>query len=200
MTNDRRRLPGFGLAAVLVLAAISLACRPPQEGPDETNQDGGPQTPKTVAKLVVSSPAFEAGGELPAEFTCDGASASPPVEWSGAPEGTRCFALNVWHVPGPGGLKSYWVVYNIPADVTGLPKNATNIGVDGINDKGRKGYDPMCSKGPGAKKYHITVHALSEELKPSRRGLNRAELLEAIQSTELAQGTLTFTYTRPSRN
>ena len=199
MILNRKQLSVSGLG-VLALAAVSLACRPPREGHGETYPDP-PGTVRTdIAKLVVSSPAFEPGGEYPVEFTCDGASASPPVEWSGAPEGTRCYALNVWHIPGPGGLKSYWVVYNIPADVTKLPRNATNIGVTGLNDKGRTGYDPMCSKGPGAKKYNITVHALSAELKPSRRKLNRAELLAAIQSTGLAQGTLTFTYTRQRQN
>ena len=147
----------------------------------------------------MGSPAFEAGGEYPAEFTCDGESASPPVEWSGAPDGTRSYALNVWHVPGPGGIKSYWLVYDIPPTVTKLPRNATNVGMDGVNDKGRAGYDPMCSRGPGPKTYHITIYALSTALGPSRRGLNRADFLAAIKGAVLARGTLTFTYTRPRR-
>ena len=54
----------------------------------------------------------------------------------------------------------------------------------------------MCSRGPGPKTYHITVFALSAELGSSRPRLNRAEFLEAIRSTALARGTLTFTYTR----
>src|SRR4051812_12790190 len=107
MTIRSKRLSVSGLAVVLALAAISLACRPPREGHGETDPDApvtvgtvgeeeSPQAPGAAARLVVSSPAFEAGGEYPAEFTCDGASASPPLEWSGGPAGTRCYALNVW--------------------------------------------------------------------------------------------------------
>ncbi len=37
----------------------------------------------------VSSPAFEHGGNIPVEFTGDGAGISPPITWTGAPEGTK---------------------------------------------------------------------------------------------------------------
>ena len=95
----------------------------------------------------------------------------------------------------PGEVKSYWLVYDIPSNVTRLPRNAMGIGVVGLNDKGRTDYDPMCSRGPGPKTYHITVYALSAELGPSRPRLNRAAFLEAIKGKQLARGTLTFTYT-----
>lgn len=149
-----------------------------------------------VAKLVVTSTAFETGTSIPKEFTGDGSSSSPPIEWSGVPEGTKSFALNVWHVPGPGGMKSYWVVYNIPADITKLDTNAKTTGTIGINDKNRKEYDPMKSKGPGMKQYHVTVYALSEELKLAPDKANRANLLSAMKGITLAEGTLDFQYKR----
>jgi hypothetical protein len=162
MTIDCRRPTGSNLALVLVLvlalAALSVSCRPPRPRPDgahadgqaaarDEEEEGSPPASGSAARLVVKSPAFEAGGAYPAKFTCDGASASPPVEWSGAPEGTKCYALNVWHIPGPGDVKSYWVVSNIPANVTSLPRNATNIGVDGINDGGGPGMTPCAPRG-----------------------------------------------------
>ncbi len=187
MKTRRMIFPLLGLAA-------ALACGPSEPAPSPLPE------PAPAVKLVVTSPAFEAGGAYPSEFTCDGAGVSPPIEWSGAPEGTRCYALSLWHIPRDGAVKSYWVLYNIPGDVTGLPRNATKIGVAGVNDKDRAAYDPMCSKGPGAKVYQITVHALSAELKPSSRRLNRSELLTAIEGIELARGTLSYTYTRPRPN
>ncbi len=148
------------------------------------------------ANLTVTSSALDATGNLSAEFTCDGASASPPIQWSGAPANTKCFAINVWHIPGPGDVKSYWLLYNIPASVTEIPKNSRGIGIVGVNDKRRIEYDPMCSKGPGLKQYHITVYALSEELTLTPPQANRENLLSAIKDITLAEGTLDFQYER----
>ena len=54
----------------------------------------------------------------------------------------------------------------------------------------------MCSKGPGVKLYHITVYALSAELKLSADQATRANLLKAIKDITLAEGTLDFQYER----
>ncbi|WP_236622076.1 YHYH protein [Novipirellula maiorica] len=128
-----------------------------------TNVDLSHHLPSGMPMLTVTSPAFAAGNEMPIEFTGDGAGHSPPLAWTKGPAGTQCYALNLWHTPGPGDIKSYWLLYNIPADVTSLPANAHGIGTAGYNDKGHTEYDPMRSKGPGVKKYHVTVFALSEK-------------------------------------
>jgi phosphatidylethanolamine-binding protein (PEBP) family uncharacterized protein len=165
---------------------------PPRRDNEQTSS-----TPKSnLPQLTVTSPAVEPGGSIPIEFTGDGSSFSPPIEWKGAPPETKSFAINVWHVPGPGDIKSYWVVYNIPATVTKLAKNDKSNGVVGLNDKNRRDYDPMKSKGPGVKKYHITVYALSEELKLPADKATRANLLAAIKDITLAEGTLDFQYER----
>ena len=46
---------------------------------------------------------------------------NPALEWRGVPAGTKSYALNLWHVAQGDEMKSYWVVYNIPASATGLP-------------------------------------------------------------------------------
>ena len=132
---------------------------------------------------------------LPVEFTCDGESASPPVAWKDAPEGTKFYALSLWHT-APDQEKSYWIVYNIPANVSKLEKNSKNVGVIGMNGKRKADYDAMCSKGPGVKTYHITVFALSAEPKLSRGADDRASLLAAIKDISLAESTLDFQYER----
>lgn len=152
--------------------------------------------PISQVKLAVSSPAFKDGGDFPVEFTGDGEGVSPPVSWKNPPKGTKSFALNLWHIPGQGDVKSYWVVYNIPATVTGLEKGSMDIGITGHNDKNRQEYDPMKSKGPGVKEYNITVYALSEEPKFGSKKVNRAELLKSIQKITLAEGTIRYKYER----
>ena len=157
--------------------------------------------PKPVMSetFKLTSPAFEAGGKLPVEFSGDGDGISPPLAWSGAPAGTKCFALQLWHIPGPGEVKSYWVLYNIPANVGKLEKGTKGVGTAGHNDKNRTDYDPMKSKGPGLKEYHITMYALSAEPKFTGDKVTRADLLKAIKDIKLAETTLTYTYERTGK-
>jgi phosphatidylethanolamine-binding protein (PEBP) family uncharacterized protein len=72
-------------------------------------------------------------------------------------------------------------------------------GTLGLNDKKRNEYDPMCSKGPGVKTYHITVYALSKNLDLPAKEVDRKRLLEAIKDCKLAEGTLDYQYERPKQ-
>lgn len=169
---------------------------PPRGEPAAASSRPQPGSPRdNRAKLVVTSTALDAQGRLGVEYTCDGASASPPVAWKDAPAGTKSFAVSLWHT-APDQEKSYWIVYNIPADTLSLAKNSKSTGTVGLNDKRRAEYDPMCSKGPGVKTYHITVFALSAEVKLPADKANRAGLLAAIKDFTLAEGTLDFQYER----
>ncbi|MDY3552223.1 YHYH protein [Gemmata sp. JC717] len=167
--------------------------------PPPKNEDA--PVPKPASGFTLTSPAFEHKGRMPPEFTGDGDGVSPPLKWSGAPGGTKCYALQLWHKPRADGdeVKSYWVVANIPATVTGLEKNSTGVGTAGYNDKRRTGYDPMNSKGPGPKEYHITLYALSAEPKFGTDWVTRADLLGAIKDITLAETTLSYTYERKAK-
>lgn len=143
------------------------------------------------AQLTVTSEGVGKDGRISVDHTCDGEGVSPQVAWSGAPEGTKCFALSLWHT-ARDREKSYWVVYDIPADVTKLEKDGRNVGKQGHNDKRRPGYEPMCSKGPGLNTYNITIFALSEHPKLPAEGVTREMLLKAIKGITLAEGTLAY--------
>ena len=184
---------------------------PRQRGPGGGERRGGPgggndRPPRNAPKGVVSSNKASEGfnvsstaigrdGRISSEFTCDGQSASPPLQWQGAPAGTKSFAISLWHT-APDQEKSYWLIYNIPTTVNHLVKNDKTTGTVGLNDKKRASYDPMCSKGPGAKTYHISVYALSSEVELAKGSDNRAALLKAIKGITLAEKTLDFVYER----
>jgi len=184
---------------------------PRQRGPGGGERRGGPgggndrpprNAPKGVVSsnkasegFIVSSTAIGRDGRISSEFTCDGQSASPPLQWQGAPAGTKSFAISLWHT-APDQEKSYWLIYNIPATANHLVKNDKTTGTVGLNDKKRASYDPMCSKGPGAKTYHISVYALSSEVELAKGSDNRAALLKAIKGITLAEKTLDFVYER----
>ena len=152
------------------------------------------------AGFALSSPVLAEGGALPAEYTCDGAASTLPLAWSGAPAGTRSFVVIMHHVASPTDVHWYWVLYDIPPDVTSLPKNVAGVGTLGVNSvNGRNAYTPPCSKGPGAKTYTYTVYALSAWPQPAvpAAQVTRAALLDAIQGITLASAELHVTYTRP---
>jgi Raf kinase inhibitor-like YbhB/YbcL family protein len=155
--------------------------------------------PTATSGFTLSSPEVMEGGTLPAEYTCDGASATLPLAWSGAPSGTKSYAIIMHHVASPDDIHWYWVLYDIPADVTSLPKNSQAIGTLGTNSvNGRTEYAPPCSKGPGPKVYTYTVYALSAQPQLSMpvSQVNRQVLLDAIRDITLASAELHVTYTR----
>lgn len=145
--------------------------------------------------MKVTSASVGKDGRLNVDCTCDGQCESPAISWSNVPKGTKSFAISLWHT-ARDQEKSYWVVYDIPASARGLNQNQKAPGTIGINGKNRMEYDPMCSQGPGAKTYHITVFALSRELQLKPRETSRTKLLEAVRDCTLAETTLDFVYER----
>jgi phosphatidylethanolamine-binding protein (PEBP) family uncharacterized protein len=150
---------------------------------------------QSVGSMKLTSSSIDNDGMLNVDCTCDGKSESPAIAWSNLPKGTKSVAISLWHT-APDQEKSYWVVYNIPASVDGLKQNQKNVGTMGFNDRKKAAFDPMCSRGPGVKTYHITVFALSEDLKLSPQQATHKGLLEAVKGITLAETTLDFDYER----
>ena len=153
---------------------------------------------KPRSGFVLNSPDVTEGGALPKDYTGDGSAATLPLQWTGAPTGTRSFAAIMHHL-APDGIKWYWVLYNIPANVTSLPKNVKGIGVLGNNSVNRdSAYAPPRSKGPGEKTYTLTVYALSAAPKITvpPEEVSREVLLSAMQGLILASAELNVVYTR----
>lgn len=93
-----------------------------------------------------------------------GQNLSPDLSWSGAPEGTRSFAVTCFDPDAPTGSGFWhWVAWDIPADTTSLPLGVARdqAGLkQAINDFGRVGYDgPNPPAGP-SHRYVFTIHAL----------------------------------------
>lgn len=151
--------------------------------------------------FVLTSPEVEDGGNLPQEYTGDGSGSTLPLEWMHAPSGTKSFAIIMDHLAPGNEMKGYWNVWDIPANVTSLPKNVTGIGKVGAGFKGQVGYEPPMSKGPGPKTYVLHVYALSDfvSITQSPSAVNREVLLAAIKDKILATADLHVTYSRGER-
>jgi len=179
--------------------------RPPREGgldePRGRTEAPVNFTPKRSGTFSLRSPVVTNGGALPVEFTGDGAGVSPPLEWSGAPAGTKAYAVIMHHIPGPGDVKWYWTLYNIPAGVHSLPKAVQGVGTLGNNSVNRElGYAPPHSKGPGPKTYILTIYALSApvQLSVPAAAVNRNVLINALKDRVLDSAELKFIYDRTS--
>ncbi|MEI7732897.1 MAG: SUMF1/EgtB/PvdO family nonheme iron enzyme [Verrucomicrobiota bacterium] len=152
---------------------------------------------KPSASFMLRSPAMTDGGTMPKEFTGDGEGATPPLEWSGAPAGTKSFAL-IMHHTNRGQTMSYWILYNIPANLKSLPKAVKGIGTLGVSTRGNHAaYSPPHSGGPGARTYVFTVYALSAPPQlNSKSDVTYETLLAAIKDNILATADLSVSHTR----
>lgn len=125
--------------------------------------------------FTVTSPAFSDGGSIPMAqvfngFGCKGGDVSPPLHWSGAPAGTKSFAVTIYDPDAPSGSGWWhWVVFNIPANVSSLPAGAGAVdshtlpagAVQARTDFGFSNYGGPCPPvGDPPHHYQVTVYAL----------------------------------------
>jgi Raf kinase inhibitor-like YbhB/YbcL family protein len=152
--------------------------------------------------LTIASIAFAANAAIPALYTCEGRDISPPLAWSGAPSGTKSFALIVDDpdAPDPAAPKMtwvHWVLYDIPATTTDLPEAVQPAALppgtrEGINDWKRTGYGGPCPP-IGRHRYLHKLYALDVVL-PDLKRPNKAALEKAMEGHVLAQAMLVGTY------
>jgi len=143
-------------------------------------------TPDAPSTMTVTSAAFT-GGVLPQHFTCHGSGASPPLDWSGSPAGTKSYAIVVDDSAAPITPYIYWIVFNIPQATTDLQAAQLPPGAEVANNSlGQASYDPPCPDKPGHS-YRFTVYALSSTLNLSK-GASTLEAWQAIANAAIARG------------
>ena len=125
-----------------------------------------------AVEFIVTSPDFMADKPIANThvfkgFGCEGENASPALAWSGAPEGTKSYAVTVYDPDAPTGSGWWhWVVFNIPATVTALDAGASASGlpegaVQSRTDYGTESYGGPCPPaGDEPHRYIVTIHAL----------------------------------------
>ena len=179
---------------------------PAEEAPEPTSTPAPP--------FGISSGAFEPGEEIPVQYSCDGANLSPPLEWSGVPEGTQSLALVVDDPDSDPPGFVHWVIYGIPPTSAGLPEGVPAEATlsdgtrQGSNDFAlfvgegqtfpggapinRIGYDGPCP--PDKHRYVFTLYALDTALDLQGEATG-ADLLQAMEGHVLGEVELTGVYT-----
>lgn len=149
--------------------------------------------------LKLSSKAFTHGSPIPVRYTCDGRDVSPPLAWSGIPDGTRSLALIVSDPDAPGRIWYHWVLYAIPPEISGLPENVDPQQLSaairsGLNSWGRTGYGGPC---PPIGRHHYFFHLYALDQKLDLPGkVSAVTLRQALKGHIIADAVLMGTYTR----
>ncbi len=119
--------------------------------------------------MEITSSGIPANSEIDLRFAepgVGGANVSPALAWSGAPEGTRSYAITCFDPDAPTGSGWWhWVVTDLPVEVTSLPEGAElpPEARTWVNDYGYAGWGgPWPPPGP-AHHYVFTVFAVGAD-------------------------------------
>ena len=148
---------------------------------------------KDGARLTVTSPAFQNGGDIPFENTQYRGNVFPGLAWSKGPAGTRSYAVIMQDTDAVvrGDAILHWTLYDVPASVTSLPAGMSALppgAAYGPNIRGPS----MAYMGPrtpaGPKhRYHLQVYALDTTI-PADPMMSFAALKAAMTGHVLASG------------
>ncbi|MFI6578192.1 YbhB/YbcL family Raf kinase inhibitor-like protein [Nocardiopsis sp. NPDC050513] len=192
-TTSARTAPGrtalrgagaVGVGAVLALATGCGVFSPGQNGDMPTN-------------INVTSPLMQEGEPLPDDYTCDGGESdgdegpvSPPVRWSGLPDGVGSIAMVV---DDPQAAEVFWVVFDLDPQLVELRRSTVPADAkQAVNSSGDAGYGAPCPTDGDVHEYRFTVYALDGTLDlPDGAELSRT--LEAIADQAVARGSLVTT-------
>jgi Raf kinase inhibitor-like YbhB/YbcL family protein len=167
--------------------------------------------PALAADFTLTSPQVTEGAPLAMEqvfngFGCTGSNVSPELQWSGAPDGTKSFAVTVYDPDAPTGSGWWhWVAFNLPADVRGLARGAgtpaaglmPDGSVQSRTDFNAPGYGGPCPPaGDQPHHYRFVVHALKIAKLPLAADAPAAMVGFYIHMNELGRAQLTGTWQR----
>ncbi len=182
------------IPSLLVVIAVGLATYTAQTKAKEDGYHAG------LSKILqVQSKTFQDQTEMPVRVACRGAGISPHIQWSGAPSGTRSYALIAtdWDAPAPQVRLfpvTHWVLYNIPNSVTEIPEGTSAAAIQRQNGTantsvvGAPEFTPPCPP-MGRHQYRFRVYALDvDQLRPA--GDSRGAVFEAMSGHILAYGEL----------
>lgn len=152
-----------------------------------------------MAAFRLTSPAFDHDDPLPDRHLGEDDGVSPPLAWSGVPDGTKELALVCDDPDADAGVVTHWMVYGLAPDATGLdeglPRDAylespveLLQGLNEFDEVGYSGPEPDPERGPH--RIFFRLYALDTELTDLQPGITRADLRRASKGRVLATAEL----------
>lgn len=149
--------------------------------------------------MQLHSPAFQHGGSIPREYSCDGDDINPELIIKDVPSHTKSLVLIMDDPDVPASVRKecywdHWVVFNIPSTITHILKNSTPQGTMGKNTSGT-----LCYQGPcppdREHRYFFTLYALDCKL-DLLEGASKKQVEKEMQGHVLAKAELMGKYKR----
>ena len=204
-----RATPGSAGARRVVVAFVAVVASSLAVAAD------APATKKTAGtpapgKFTLVSPDIGQGKTIAEDqvfngFGCKGRNLSPALFWSGAPAGTKSFAIMVHDPDAPTGSGFWhWVVYNIPAGTESIPAEAGDVKKRGMpvgsvqarTDFGTFGYGGPCPPPGKPHHYHFRVFALKVSKLDVPPDATAALIGFSVQANKIAEADLVGVYGR----
>jgi Raf kinase inhibitor-like YbhB/YbcL family protein len=191
-------LATLNLAFALIIGA-ALDSEVLAQQPPPATEVGLPQLALTTipargnAKLTVTSPAFQSGGDIPFENTQYRGNVFPGLTWSAGPAGTVSYAIIMQDtdILIRGAPILHWTMINIPATVTRLDAGMSAPPTGAQNGPNMRGagqayLGPRTPAGP-KHRYHFQVFALDRTV-PADSAASYAALTAVMKDRVLASG------------
>ncbi|MFB4303374.1 YbhB/YbcL family Raf kinase inhibitor-like protein [Actinomadura sp. NTSP31] len=184
-SRDRRPIPAAAgvLALTMALGGCGLIGQPQNKSAELSEW------------FTVTSPVFRDGRDLPTRYGCGtypgGEGKTPPLHWSGAPAGTRSFAIVMDDPDAPEGAYVHWVIAGIDGTTNELVEGAEIQGaVEGLTTGKKAGYAAPCPPKGERHRYRFTIYALDSPA-PFRQGAKLRDSLGAIAEHTVGRGRIT---------
>jgi Raf kinase inhibitor-like YbhB/YbcL family protein len=202
------------LLALGVLVPLGLVAQVPPPPPPPTvppgQQPAAPPQPGrggggrggrgAIQVMTLTTTAWTDGGTIPARHAQIGDEVSPPLSWTGAPEGTGSFVLIVHDLDAmtnpPNDYTAplrdtndvlHWLVWNIPPTATGLPEGVPQgpqqpDGMRQISQSGPYYRGPAAPATGPAHHYVFELYALDTTINIPAADASPAEVRAAVKA------------------
>lgn len=148
-----------------------------------------------VRVFIMKSPAFGEGQEMAQKYGKKIQNVSPPLEWEGAPDETRSFALACVDIHPVARGYVHWLIADISPRLSSLPElpeGAAGSNLDFTEIKPYAGPFPPS----GTHDYEFTLYALQTDTLGVRPGATLQEFRQAAEQHSLATATLIGKFTK----
>jgi Raf kinase inhibitor-like YbhB/YbcL family protein len=144
--------------------------------------------------LNVSSSAFENGGLIPSEFTCDDKDLSPPLSITNVPKNAKTLSIIMDDPDAPMGTFTHWIAWNIPHNKIQFAKGEKFDFAQGRTSFGATEYGGPCPPS-GTHRYFFKIYALDTKLE-LKHGSGLKELQDAMSGHIIEEAVLMGKYSR----
>ena len=185
-------LIGLFFALLLIVAVVVISVR---------RKESLQEAILPAENLLVKSNSFERDGEIPDRNSGYGEDLSPALNWAEADEGAASIVIIMDDLDHPMGIFNHWVMWNIPANRTGIPEGISHGevveeldgAIQGKSEYGGKHYYRGPKPPMGSHRYRFQVFVLDTMLSIPVDSM-KLDVMHAMEDHVVQYGSITGIY------